>query len=249
MSIDPFELLWDEQHVKDEIETVFGEFDEDRWNLDAGTEEAFEAHLESGEPIAEFYREEIGFVYQSGWNQTLNDERAKYLTIRQWALDNDVETALDYGCGIGTGVITLALTGMKKVTGADLCLPVLEFMKHRVKRLGLENVQIVDIGEKTIRAKFDMVVCTEVFEHVEEPVELAAKLDKRLKPGGIAIYSWSFVPMPTHLETHFDKGWQHSHPDRITTEGFGKIALIDQLGYEYRGNSWFNNHVWRKPTE
>jgi hypothetical protein len=74
---------------------------------------------------------------------------------------------------------------------------------------------------------------------------LMHKLHKRVNDGGAMIMSWSFVNMPTHLQEHFDKGWQHTHPDLVTEEGFGKVVLMDQLGMKFDGHTWFNNTAWK----
>lgn len=246
--IDKFELMFDEATLKQEIIDLFDEFDPTRWDLGAGTDEAFEEHLASGEPIEDFYREEIGFVYQSFWNQSTNDERRKYLAMRKFAFDHSYTSAMDYGCGVGVGPVTLALAGLEKVIGAEINKPCLKVMRARKKRLDLENMTVLDIYGKGTRHMVDLLICTEVLEHVEDPVGLMHKLHKRIKPGGAAILSWSFVKMPTHLPEHFDKGWQHTHPDRITLEGFGKEILMDELGMEYISPTWFNNTAWRKPV-
>lgn len=248
--IDPFELLWDEATVKQEVADFFDEFDETAWNLNGGgIKERFGAVLAEDGDLIEHYRHEAGYVYQSGWNQTNNDERGKYLAMRRVALENGCQSALDYGCGIGTGPIVLALAGLEKVVGADINKPCLDFLTRRKVRLGLDNLIVKDLYGSSTRYKVDLMICTEVYEHVEDPVGLAHTLDKLLKPGGVAVYSWSFVDMPGHLPQHFDRGWQASHPDTFGTEGFGKEVLTDQLGYVFKGFTWFNNHLWHKPDE
>jgi SAM-dependent methyltransferase len=45
-------------------------------------------------------------------------------------------------------------------------------------------------------ASFDTVLCTEVLEHLEEPVEAVTEATRVLRPGGVAIYT---VPLIWHL--------------------------------------------------
>lgn len=249
--IDNFELLWNIDYVQQEIKDVFGSLDLSLWSLDAGTKGRFKEHLEAGLPVDEFYREEIGFAYQPAWNTTNpgSDERGKAMAARQVFLDHGSKAVIDWGAGIGTIAVPLAMAGIKKVTAVEICLPCIEMLKHRKKVFGLDNLQIVDIGSSSVRAKFDGLVCTEVFEHVEEPDKLAALLDKRLRPGSPAVLSWSFVDMPTHLPEHIEAGLQHSHPDLTDKEGFGKLVLVDQLGWNWEKYTWFNNQLWWKPEE
>src|SRR3990170_3503442 len=103
--IEPFEQLWGKDFLVEELVEQFGEFDPLRFDLGAGTKEAFEEAMAAGTPLDDFYRDEIGFPYQSAWNQSTNDERSKYLAIRNLALQHIYMTALDYGCGNGAGVI------------------------------------------------------------------------------------------------------------------------------------------------
>jgi 2-polyprenyl-3-methyl-5-hydroxy-6-metoxy-1,4-benzoquinol methylase len=241
-----FEQLWDRQSLIDEIVSVFGEFDESRWNLDSGTTANFDEFMKTGRPLDEYYASEQGFVYQSCWNAATNDERTKYLTMKKFALENGFKSVLEYGCGIGSGAVTLAMAGID-VTAVDVCEPCLNFLKARRKRFELDNLKVLNVNTKGRwnwrNNTYDMIVCTEVFEHVEQPIELAKQLYDVLNPGGGAIFSWSFVNMPTHLPQHFHL--QHRHPDDVINEGFGKI-LVEEIGYKYAGNPWFNNYAFRK---
>lgn len=243
----PFEQLWDEDSLRAEIEEFFGEFDPVRWSLGGGMVKPFEAHLESGEDPVEFYRDEIGYVYQSGWNCATNDERSKYAVMRDYALAHGYTSAIDVGCGSGSGVIALALAGLEKVVAMDVCKPSLDFVKARAKRFGLDNVKFVDLyPTKWTRHKADLVICTEVFEHVVDPIALAHKIFKMVNPGGAMIASWSFVDMVGHLPQHFHLAARH--PDQWQTEGFGLI-LIDEVGFVFDKWTWFNNTAWKKPDE
>lgn len=247
-----FRNLWNEDNLKAEVTEFFGEFDPLKWSLDAGTHIRFEEYRKAGKSVEDYYRDEVGFVYQSAWNCATNDERTKYMSMLQFALENRLMEALDYGCGIGSGVFTLALGGLTYVTAADICKPNLDFVNYRLKKYSEQTeidlatiIKIKDLANsKSIRKKYDLIVCTEVFEHVDDPKGLAESLNGYLKPGGYAIYSWSFVPMPTHLEEHFHL--QATHPDKVTTEGFGSY-LTEELGMQFIKWSWFNNMIWRKP--
>lgn len=243
----PFlEQLWDSMTVKQEIEDLFGEYDPLLWDLDAKMTPKFKAHLEDEKPAIDFYRDEIGYVYQAGWNQTENDERTKYIVMADYAMAHGYKSAIDVGCGIGSGVVVLGLAGLDKVVGAEVNKPSMKMLKARVERFELDNVKIVDIYDKWTRHKADLAICTEVFEHVEDPIGLAHKIFKLIKPGGAMIASWSFVDMVGHLPEHFHLS--ASHPDTWLTEGFGKI-LIEDVGFVFDKWTWFNNTAWHKPVD
>jgi len=157
---------------------------------------------------------------------------------------------LDYGCGIGSGVTTLALKEIF-VVGAEVNKHCLEFLGARIERFELQTAGVWDLYEGPPieeAGSFDMVVCTEVFEHVEDPHGHARLLlNNLLKPGGVAVLSWSFQAMGDkllgHLPQHFHL--QAPHPDDLLTMGFGKF-LQDDLGMKFEGYSWFNNMIWRR---
>lgn len=259
--INPLELLFDEESVKKEVTEFFGGFDPLRWDLDAGIDERFKACLVEGGDPEEFARHEDGFVYQSCWNQVRNDERSKYLAMVRYMVDNGLTSMLDYGCGIGTGPLIAAIYGMHAVA-VDICEPCLEFLKYRrdwmkeYRDLGLTVINGDSKGRwDWHKQRVDLAMCTEVFEHVNRPDQLAVELAEIVNPGGALILSWSFVPMPGHIPEHFntkraERGlpiWQHTHGDLVDKEGFGYEVLIKQLGLEYVKHSWFNNTIWRKP--
>lgn len=243
--------LFDRESLIAEIVEVFGSYDESRWSLDANMNEKFDAHVTAGKPYDEFYINEEGYVYQSCWNCATNSENDKYTAMRNLALEHNYKSAIDYGCAIGTGVVMLALEGLE-VTGADICKPCLKFLEARKNRHKLDTIQLLNLNRTNVLSagKFDLLVCTEVFEHVEDPVELAWQLASMVKVGGRLILSWSFVDMTSHVQKNFH--YNTPHPDQLETVGFGKV-LKDDIGLEldraYGNNSgylWFNNNVWIK---
>lgn len=243
-----FEMLWNEQSLKEEVKEFFGEFDESLWNLDAGIDNALNQCLAEGKSVESYYETTTAYIYQSGWNCATNDERTKYLRIREIAIENNVRTALDFGCATGSGVITLGLAGLDEVYGVDMCKPSLEFLKKRIERYGLTNAKTISArarGKGNWKSKkVDMVICTEVLEHVEDPHELMRDLVNILNPHGVMVLSWSFVPMAGHLPEHFYL--QALHPDELLTTGFGKYVR-EELGLQFVKYNWFNNMLWVLP--
>lgn len=245
--------LFDEAQLKQEIAKTLGKFDPMRWSLDAKMNDSFDALVAAGKPYEDHYRDEEGYIYQSCWNCATNSESDKYTAIRNLALEHNYRSALDYGCAVGTGIVMLALEGLR-VIGADICRPSLRFLQARLDRFELNDAaKVLDLNDDSIlrHGKFDLVVCTEVFEHVFDPIELAWKLADITNIGGRLVLSWSFVDMTAHVKENFYLNTPH--PDQLETAGFGKI-LKDEVGLKldrnYGGGSgylWFNNSVWIKP--
>ncbi|MGO9906358.1 MAG: class I SAM-dependent methyltransferase [Solirubrobacteraceae bacterium] len=95
---------------------------------------------------------------------------------------------LDAGCGSGYGSRLLAEGGAREVIGVDLARAVLQVatpaMPEQV-RLVPGNLRQLEFEED----KFELVVCFEVIEYVEDPLVVLDELIRVLAPGGLLLVS------------------------------------------------------------
>jgi 2-polyprenyl-6-hydroxyphenyl methylase/3-demethylubiquinone-9 3-methyltransferase len=141
---------------------------------------------------------------------TLNPVRLKYvrdMIDQHWQCDERVrrplqgKTALDVGCGAGLMAEPLARLGAK-VTGVDASSELIAVAREHAQAMELDvDYRAADVLE--IEARFDLVTCMEVIEHVAEPARFVGALAKLLAPGGLLILStpnqtgWSKLMMIT----------------------------------------------------
>lgn len=83
---------------------------------------------------------------------------------------------------------------------------------------------IVDIPVPS--ASFDVVLCTEVFEHLPDPVAAVTELSRVLRPGGTLLLTAPFCSFthfsPFFYSTGFSRNWYSEHLSKL---GFSKIEL------------------------
>lgn len=96
-------------------------------------------------------------------------------------------SVLDFGCGTGAWLaVPLACRGYK-VHGVDVHEPSIERARARNSlpdlTFGTEDVAQLIEG----RAKFDVIICSEVLEHLERPAETLSQFRELLRKNGILI--------------------------------------------------------------
>jgi len=105
---------------------------------------------------------------------------------------------LDYGGGFGTLAKEIAkITPSSKV----------DIYEPYVSKYTYENIQDfknIKIINNLKESYYDVLVNTDILEHIEKPIELIAFYNKCLKKGGMLISHWNFTPcIKCHLPKHF----------------------------------------------
>lgn len=112
----------------------------------------------------------------------LNPVRARYVAERCSLTGASV---LDVGCGGGLLAESLARAGAK-VTAIDLAPSMVETARLHALDSGLSIDYRVEAAEQLLKstARFDVVTCMEMLEHVPEPGITLEVLGKLVRPGG-----------------------------------------------------------------
>ncbi len=120
----------------------------------------------------------------------LNPTRVKYIrdhSVKHFQQSLKNLTILDVGCGGGLLTEPLARMGAQ-VTGIDASIKNIQVAKDHAQKQAL-TIDYQAVAAETLSAKFDIVTCMEVIEHVASVDQFLATCCKLVKPGGILFLS------------------------------------------------------------
>ncbi len=129
------------------------------------------------------------------WRRTkklLHNEAA--IRIREILKEKKQVSVLDIGCGNGAFLIRLAYefpSVSVQLLGIELSKPFVEYANQAVKGKKLKNVsfQQVDFEKESLKGEYDIIVSSEVLEHVEKPEAFLKKVHMLLVVGGYFLLS------------------------------------------------------------
>ncbi|QQG41190.1 MAG: class I SAM-dependent methyltransferase [Candidatus Woesebacteria bacterium] len=104
---------------------------------------------------------------------------------------NKKKEVLDIGCGVGAVDLYLGNLGVS-VLGIDISKNGIAIAKENAKHLGVAHFvkfTIMDFPRRLPKKQFDLVICSEVLEHIVNDKSAVEKIFKLLKTGGVVIAS------------------------------------------------------------
>jgi len=149
----------------------------------------------------------------------INEELENFM--REKAVPKKNIKILDVGCGTGDMITKpLALTGYS-ITGIDTDK---ESIKHA--KIEPQNAEFLAGTLESIDKKYDVIICSEVLEHLSTPETLLEEINERVKPNGIIL-----------LTTPNGYGWFEVEKFIYEKAGLGKLINLT-LGNVRRGAVW-----------
>ncbi len=144
-----------------------------------------------------------------------------------------VKNVLDIGCGVGAVDFYLATKG-KNVTGIEISKQAIELAKKNTQMFNLDK-KITFINatfpSKISGNKYDLVIFSEVIEHLDDDKKALRDIRKVLKAGGFLVITTPSKNAPLYrmgMLKEFDK--QVGHVRRYTSENLTK--LVKECGYD-----------------
>jgi SAM-dependent methyltransferase len=208
--------------------------------------------------------------YTKSYESFKRIENAEYFFLQAVRGQPNV-SALDVGCGDGYHLFVFnTIDGIReKVSfrGVDISGLQVEFARRVALGMGFENVQFEEGSAEHLGfpdESFDIVLCSDVVEHLENPEKCFAEIRRVLKSGGTAIIttpnpssvmiklasvlrSAGLLTKPQGLETDKDGG-------HISLQGLNEwIRMAKKTGFEVRavrrGALIFGGHAYnRRPV-
>lgn len=107
-------------------------------------------------------------------------------------------------------------------------------------QIGKWDYSKLDIGSDITRipepdGSFDVVMCTEVFEHIPEPIRAIKEFNRLLKNGGILILTAPFCSLTHFAPYHYYSGYNRYFYEKFLVENGFEVLEISMNGnfFEY----------------
>lgn len=143
-----------------------------------------DACLQHSEYEGEEYRAHLAQDHNSEKHFSTHDELAKFTLDSLWPRSLRGLTVADVGCG--GGALLDHISGLaQNLVAIEPSIAWADSLKQR----GYEWEPSTEIAAKNWNGKVDIVLCTQVIEHVEDPRAFLENISKLMTPKGMAIIS------------------------------------------------------------
>jgi 2-polyprenyl-3-methyl-5-hydroxy-6-metoxy-1,4-benzoquinol methylase len=133
-------------------------------------------------------------------------------------------TVLDVGCSNGSNSFPVASLG-HHLLGIDISS---ESVEYAGKRNSFPNARFMvhNLVEQPLEEKFDLVICSEVLEHLTEPGTLIRAMAEVLEPGGLLVITVPNGYGPREVLGRFENRLRQNTILQPLAEGFRRLFLM-----------------------
>jgi len=154
--------------------------------------------------------------------------------LKKWASENPKATVLDAGSGFGQYVYYM---GRKhpdwKIKAVDVKVEQIDDCNNFFQKIGFDKVhfEVGDLTKLNFDEQFDLVICVDVMEHIEEDELVLKNYFKALKPGGMLLISTPSDQGGSDVHSHeHEEAGVHGFIDEHVRDGYGITDLSDKFG-------------------
>lgn len=147
---------------------------------------------------------------------------------------------LDVGFGSGNSLEDLLNFGFFRLTGIDVSKASVNFLRNRNRSIDpiRADAQALPLASDSI----DVIICSEVIEHLRRPQECLNEFFRVLRYGGIVVMT---TPAPSLLWNFIEAAWTHVRREQLEIHhtimsGNRLMYLMKSAGFEIRTNSSVN---------
>lgn len=175
------------------------------------------------------------------------------------------EEILDAGSGFGQYSFRLGrMFPAAHITGLDLKQELVNSGNLFVNRSGMNNIEFErgDLLTMDDEGRFDLILCVDVLEHIEEDRKAIGNISRALKPGGIFIFTTPYFEGKSTEEVFVDEHVRPGYSKGETKEKLHEANLeLRQFTITYGpwGNiawkllqkwpmSWLSGRIWLLPV-
>jgi 2-polyprenyl-6-hydroxyphenyl methylase/3-demethylubiquinone-9 3-methyltransferase len=190
---------------------------------------------------------------QEGPFHTLHDINPCRLAYVEKFVNLSQKKVLDLGCGGGILSESIAHKGAD-VLGIDIEKNLIEVAKAHAKQEGLSiDYQAMAVEEYKGKS-FDVIVCMEMLEHVDDPGQILQECQRLLKPNGYLFLSTINRSLKAYLELILMGEYvlkllpRQTHDYRLFIKPSELFERLQDLGMKILDLQGMSYHPWRRQT-
>lgn len=184
-----------------------------------------------------------------GWVEGATDAHGYlYRTLREMLAEHTSKRILDIGCGNGVIACRLLAAGFD-VYGIDASETGITIASGKYPgRFFVQDISSERLPDALSAFRFDVVISTEVIEHLYAPRSYIKLIKNILPPGGVVIISTPYhgylknlvMALSNKLDSHFTVLWDGGHIKFWSKRTL--TSLLNEFGFEvaqFRGSGRF----------
>jgi len=151
------------------------------------------------------------------------------------------KTVLDFGCG--TGLVSLNFCGLAKdILGVDLSDKMVEIYNQKAKKLKC-NAKAIKEDVNNVNSKFDVIVASMVFHHVENIEEMLKILSEKLNVNGKLFIADLYIEDGSFHDKGNDDVFHFGFDKDSFNSKYFELLNFEEI-YQIQKHKKFPTYIW-----